>query len=536
MKFAIYSRKSVYTGKGESIENQIELCKQYIFSKFPAAKDESLVIYEDEGFSGKNLDRPQYQQLFLDIQQKKFDCLVCYRLDRISRNVGDFAAVIEVLNSLDISFISIKENFDTTTPMGKAMLYIASVFAQLERETIAERVRDNMLLLARTGRWLGGSTPTGYTAKKIQKTDMGGKTKTSCILTEHPEEIIIIDTVFNKFLELRSISGVSKHLIAQDIKSRSGKIYSLIGIKDILQNPVYCTADADALTYFKNKNCEVCFEVSDCCDRGILSYNKRDYKKKSAPRLSMVHWIIAIGKHKGRISGEKWVAAQALLQNEKPNGEKLSKMHNDYALLSGLIVCGTCGSKMFAKPYSGKKGAFSYICNYKLRGGCALCGCENLEGRQTDALVSQFLSDYLKPSPDLCEYLKKLKTTTSAQIENPILHIDAKIKKITAEMDNLVFTLSQTDLTNTLVTRVNERIIQLEQQISALNAEKNRIENEQLLHQHSSNMKADKLYDFLTSFTQSFNNLIIQDKRALLKTIIQKLHWDGSTLQIYLSG
>ncbi len=103
------------------------------------------------------------------MKRQKPDYLVCYRLDRISRNVSDFSALIEELNDRNISFVCIKEEFDTSKPMGKAMMYIASVFAQLERETIAERVRDNMLMLARTGRWLGGTTPLGYTSEKCRK-------------------------------------------------------------------------------------------------------------------------------------------------------------------------------------------------------------------------------------------------------------------------------------------------------------------------------------------------------------------------------
>ena len=158
-KYVIYSRKSKFTGKGESIENQIELCKRYINLNFG---EEEILIYEDEGFSGGNLDRPNFRKMIRDSYTMNFTAIVVYRLDRISRNIGDFAKLIEDLGSRNISFISIKEQFDTSSPMGRAMMYIASVFSQLERETIAERIRDNMHELAKTGRWLGGITPTGY--------------------------------------------------------------------------------------------------------------------------------------------------------------------------------------------------------------------------------------------------------------------------------------------------------------------------------------------------------------------------------------
>lgn len=263
MRIAIYSRKSVLTEKGESIENQIELCKAYIFSKIPGAADAEIKVYEDEGFSGSSFQRPQFQAMLKDLNTVRLDYLVCYRLDRISRNVGDFAGLIEDLNRRNVSFICIREEFDTSKPMGKAMMYIASVFAQLERETIAERVRDNMLLLARTGRWLGGTTPTGFVSQQTEEVILDGKRKRSCKLRANPVETAVVILLFDKFFELKSVSGVSKYLIKQDIRSRAGSYYSLPGIKEILQNPVYCTADKDARDYFLSQNADVCFAETE---------------------------------------------------------------------------------------------------------------------------------------------------------------------------------------------------------------------------------------------------------------------------------
>ena len=142
--YYIYSRKSKYTGKGESIENQVEMCKEYLYSHVKDIEESDIVVYEDEGFSAKNLERPMFKRMIADSQKEKVDYIVCYRLDRISRNVSDFSSLITDLNDRNIAFVSIKEHFDISTPMGRAMMYIASVFAQLERETIAERIRDNM--------------------------------------------------------------------------------------------------------------------------------------------------------------------------------------------------------------------------------------------------------------------------------------------------------------------------------------------------------------------------------------------------------
>mgnify|MGYP004456000381 CR=1 FL=1 len=149
---AIYSRKSRYTGKGESIGNQIDLCREYIRTHYGDAAAEHAVVFEDEGFSGGNLNRPDFKKMMTAAKERKFKAIVVYRLDRISRNISDFSSLIEELGRLGIDFVSIRESFDTSSPMGRAMMYIASVFSQLERETIAERIRDNMHELAKTRR------------------------------------------------------------------------------------------------------------------------------------------------------------------------------------------------------------------------------------------------------------------------------------------------------------------------------------------------------------------------------------------------
>ena len=177
MNLAIYSRKSLFTGKGESIENQIQMCREYILSNIGI--ESQIFIYEDEGYSGGNTDRPKFQEMIKDIKAGKINRVVCYKLDRIGRSVAQLSNMFELLDKYNCSFTSITEQqFDTTTPMGRAMINIASTFAQLERETIAERVRDNMIGLAKTGRWLGGQSPLGFFPEKFTYIDEEFKERT----------------------------------------------------------------------------------------------------------------------------------------------------------------------------------------------------------------------------------------------------------------------------------------------------------------------------------------------------------------------
>ncbi|GLB30059.1 serine recombinase [Lacrimispora amygdalina] len=540
MRIFIYSRKSVYTGKGESVENQIEMCKEYIATKLSQANNAEITVYEDEGFSAKNTDRPQFQQMLRDIKLNKPEYVVCYRLDRISRNVSDFSSLIEDLNNHNISFICIKEEFDTSKPMGKAMMYIASVFAQLERETIAERVRDNMLMLARTGRWLGGTTPTGFTSEKIQEIVIDGKIKTACKLKDNPEELKIVDCIFEKFLELRSVSGVSKYLIKQGIQSRTGKIFSLLGIKEILQNPVYCIADEDAWAYFTELHADICFNKSECSDKyALLAYNKRDYRKKSAPRQDVEKWIVAIGKHKGRVSGKKWVAIQNILKDNVPTGTKPAIMHNDYSLLSGLIYCDKCKSRMFAKQRSSKSTnneLYDYICNNKLRGGMDFCDCQNINGQQADDLVCEYLMQYTNESSGIYKLLERLKHDLQGQTQkNPVAAIEDKIKKCNSEIENLINTLSHGNLGAAFIERVNSKITELDNELTSLKEEQNRLQKD-TNNIADRKIQVDMLSIALSSFKDNYNMLSMEEKRTLIKLMVKKIVWDGKDLHIFIDG
>ncbi|MCJ7690671.1 MAG: recombinase family protein, partial [Clostridiaceae bacterium] len=242
---AIYSRKSKITVSGESIINQIELCRL----EGVHLDINEFIIYEDEGFSGKNIKRPQFQKMLSDAKENKFQVLICYRLDRISRNISDFSTLIKKLDSLHISFISVNEKFDTSTPMGRAMMYIASVFAQLERETIGERVRDNMLELSKTGRWLGGQTPLGYESKKISYLDLDHKEKNMYGLSPIKKELAVVKTIYNKYLEYKSINQVFIYLFKNNIKTKYGADFTKKRIQLILRTPLYVRANEDVMKY-----------------------------------------------------------------------------------------------------------------------------------------------------------------------------------------------------------------------------------------------------------------------------------------------
>ena len=186
---AIYARQSLDKKDSLSIETQIELCK--------LESTGDVKVYIDRGFSGKNTNRPQFTKMMEDIERGLEDKVIVYKLDRLSRSLLAFAAMIDTFKRHDVAFLSTREKFDTGTPIGNAMLSILMVFAQLERETIAERIRDNMHELAKTGRWLGGTTPTGYTSEAVKTVTVDGKSNRSCKLKLIPEEAAIVRTNYD---------------------------------------------------------------------------------------------------------------------------------------------------------------------------------------------------------------------------------------------------------------------------------------------------------------------------------------------------
>lgn len=526
MRIAIYSRKSVLSSRGESIENQVELCRRYIHERLPEGKDAHILVFEDDGFSGRDLERPRFQEMLAAVRKGEVDAVVCYRLDRISRSVGDFAPLAEELMSLGVSLICIREQFDTSTPMGKAMMYIASVFAQLERETIAQRVRDNMRMLSRDGRWLGGPPPTGYRSRRVEAPGPSGKEKTFFLLEAEPEELETVSTIFRRYLDLGSLRGTARQLAREGIRGREGRPYSLPGLKDILRNPVYCAADREARDYFLGLGAEVCFPSEDCSpSHGLLAYNKRSGGKKQS-RLDPAHWIISRGRHPPVVGGGDWITVQRLLASrEEKNPHTISGNRSRQALLSGRIFCGRCGASMTAKRRSANPELFDYICGAKLR-GLGDCRCPNLNGPRADQAVWELMEKRLDEIsldlPPLLEGLRRrLEARTSAAAE---ISPRNRLEKGRKEMEGLLAALAQAQGTPGVVGRITGRMAELEEELARLEEQTAQTKD-----------PPDGSSFFLPGSLSAFLPLLSpREKQELAAILVQGVRWDGEELEVTL--
>ena len=537
---AIYSRKSKFTGKGESIGNQVELCKEYIRNMFGAEYVDRCVVFEDEGFSGGNLQRPDFKRMMEDVRKHKFKAIVVYRLDRISRNIGDFTGLIDELTKLGVSFVSIKEQFDTSTPMGRAMMFIISVFSQLERETIAERIRDNMHELAKTGRWLGGNTPTGFQSGAVTKITIDGKERKSYKLIPIPEEIEIPRMIFDLYSATDSLTAVEAELLRQRIKTRRGKEFTRFAIKAILQNPVYMVADEDAYNYFVERDAEVyCSKETFDGSCGVMAYNRTNQEKGRTTQLLPVNeWIVAAGKHPGVVPSQQWIKVQESLTRNKSKAYR--KPRNNEALLTGLVYC-SCGERMYPKLSQRKtatgEAIYTYVCKMKERSKRERCNRRNANGNILDAAIIEQIKSLTDRDSSFISQLAKSRAFYTGKRE-----------KYERQLENLRTEHAQNEQTiNGLIDSLamagdsiaKPRMLKRIEELTEGNRDiENRIhELEGLVNSHElSDAEFDLLRQMLSHFRTSIDGMSIEEKRAAIRTVVRKVIWDGVNAHVVLFG
>lgn len=533
---AIYSRKSKFTDNGESVQNQIELCKKYCNNQFP---NSTFVIYEDEGYSGGNSNRPKFQQMLKDAKQKKFNVLICYRLDRISRNISDFSSIINTLESNNISFISVREQFDTSTPMGRAMMYISSVFAQLERETIAERIKDNMYQLARSGRWLGGQTPTGFKSEPITYYDHEMNKKKMFKLSPIKEELDLVKILYEKYIEFRSLTKLESWTLENKVLTKNNKNFDKSALRIILTNPVYSIADNLLYGYLKENKCDISSSKDEFDgSHGIMVYNKHDESNKTKIKRRNKHqWIVSIAKHKGIVPSKEWIQVQNIIEE---NYEKAPRQDTGkIGLITPLLRCSKCGSKMRVNVYKKSTGThYYYRCLMKERSRGARCDINNLNGFLADKSVIDELkcielrkkNIYTKLNNNNKHYIEK----PSENYQTKKTTLSKKLTEYEKSISNLMFQLSQNN--DSVASKyIIAKIEELDKKINKAKEElKKADDNKESILLEKINI--DSYINLLNDFSSNIDNLTFEEKKKYLNQIVDKIIWNGQKLEVYYLG
>ena len=229
LRCAVYTRKSSEEGLEQefnSLDAQREACEAYIASQKP----EGWVLvpdrYDDGGISGATLERPALQRLLADIEARRVDVVVVYKIDRLSRALMDFAKLVEVFDRNSVTFVSVTQSFNTTTSMGRLTLNILLSFAQFEREVIGERIRDKFAASRKKGMWMGGFVPLGYDVKDRK-------------LVVNEAEAATVRMIFERFIKIGSATELVRKLRAESVRGKRGKLVDKGYVYKLLNNRVY---------------------------------------------------------------------------------------------------------------------------------------------------------------------------------------------------------------------------------------------------------------------------------------------------------
>src|SRR5579862_14785 len=216
IRCAIYTRKSSEEGLEQSfnsLDAQREACQSYILSQRQEGWRALEAHYDDGGYSGGSMERPGLQQLLADIDAKKVDTVVVYKVDRLTRSLADFAKMVEAFDARGVSFVSVTQQFNTTSSMGRLTLNVLLSFAQFEREVTGERIRDKIAASKRKGMWMGGMPPLGYEVRDHK-------------LVVVPREAETVRHIFRRYVALGSVRLLKEELAAHGVVSKQRPISS----------------------------------------------------------------------------------------------------------------------------------------------------------------------------------------------------------------------------------------------------------------------------------------------------------------------
>ena len=300
---ALYARQSIEKKDSISVESQLEYCRY-------EAHGEASMEYTDKGFSGKDTNRPGFEHMMDDIRAGKIKRVIVYKLDRISRSILDFANMMEIFQKYHVEFVSSTEKFDTSTPIGRAMLNICIVFAQLERETIQKRVTDAYYARCKRGFYMGGRIPYGY-----RLTDTVIDNIRTSMYEEVPEESEQLKLIYSMYADTdNSLGDIVRYLNEHQMKNLRGANWNTARISEMLRNPVYVEADIDVYRFFQSQGAVICNPASDFkgCNACYLYKGAASASKKQGG-LSGKELVLA--PHKGFIPSKTWLACRIRCQN-----------------------------------------------------------------------------------------------------------------------------------------------------------------------------------------------------------------------------
>jgi site-specific DNA recombinase len=414
VRCAIYTRKSNDEGLEQSfnsLDAQRLAGESYIASQAHEGWECLHSQYNDGGYSGGNMERPGLQRLFQDIKNGKIDCIVVYKIDRLTRSLLDFSKIIELLDEYKCSFVAVTQSFNTSNSMGRLMLNVLLSFAQYERELTSERIRDKFAASCKLGIWMGGTPPLGYDPANRE-------------LHINTEEAETIKLIYQQFLETESVTEATRFMNKEGYRSKSwtsqtgkvyhGKSFNKNMIRYILQNPIYA---------------------------GKIEHKGNIYQ----------------GKHQPIIDLDTWEKVQAIFAVPECRITKPTTRVSSTPLLKGLFFCGCCASSM-TPSYTAKKNGTRYryyICTNKLRGIEEKCAVRSISAAEVEGLVTAQILQLIK-SPEIVAMTIAHAANTRNSNPEEILSDEQIINalKDTSKVWDELFPIEQARLTRMFIRKV----------------------------------------------------------------------------------
>lgn len=496
---AIYTRQSVDKMDSISIESQLEYCKY-------ETRGNPYKSYSDKGYSGKNTNRPAFEEMLRDIKQGEISRVIVYKLDRISRSILDFANMMEAFSEHNVEFVSSTERFDTSTPIGRAMLNICIVFAQLERETIQKRVADAYYSRSKRGFYMGGRIPYGF--EKVKTEIDGIKTSKYVPVPEEAEQIRLMYSLYAD--EDNSLGDIIAYFNKNGIKHLRGGMWSAGRISEMLRNPIYVMADADVYDFFKSQGADIINPVSDYTGYNAC-YLYQGTVSKTRKQLDLTDKEIVLAPHQGIISSGDWLKCRIRCLNNRQS-TKTCKAATSW--LVGKVKCGKCGYGLTIVKANTKWHRY-FMCAAAL--ATKKENCQGTGGTVYADVLEEYMLNAIRNK--LSEF-KTLSQKKKKQINPKINKNKIRMSEIENEINDLL----------SKVVGANAVLMQyINEHVESLDTERKKLQEENI----SLTCNQDKQnFDVISSHVQDWDNISFEDKQSVVNALIKVIHIADGKIEI----
>jgi len=490
LRCAIYTRKSTEEGLEQefnSLDAQREAGEAFIASQKHLGWEASPDRYDDGGFTGANMERPALKRLLEDLEASRVDVVVVYKVDRLSRSLLDFARLIEAFDRKKVSFVSVTQQFNTATSLGRLVLNILLSFAQFEREMIAERTRDKMSAARRKGKWIGGCPPLGYDVAPG-----GGK------LVVNEEEADQVRVIFGLYLEERSLLRCvellngrgwrTKTWTTKEGRRREGSQWEKASLRKLLTNPVYL---------------------------GKVSYRGVTYA----------------GEHPGIVDPEVFGRVGEMLGAGRQGARRSGNKHG--FLLRGLVRCVACGSAMTSSTSAPRGKPYRYYCcTSPRRRGTGECPVRAVSAAELECFVVDRIRDIGRDPAVLQETLAAINEQRAQErpaLEREQRMLQAEHQTCRNEARKLVAALASGPSPS-----VSERVAELDLRAGQIEARLTEIQGT-FAAIDGTVIDSEDVAVALAQFDPVWDALVPREQANLLQLLVERVDYDGQAKEVAIT-